>query len=126
MGLNQWKSTHQVLNWFSGIKYKSRKKFLQFDICEFCPLITEDLYIAQGPRIRQPRRVCKTYVDATQENINIILHCRKTFLFAAPPDSKHPTPWEKKSGAFDVTMGAYDGAEVCELVGLYLPYTFCL
>ena len=31
--------------------------------------------------------------------------------------------WIKKdSGLFDVTMGAYDGAEVCELVGNYLLY----
>ena len=30
--------------------------------------------------------------------------------------------WVKKEGnpLFDVTMGSYDGAEVCELVGLYL------
>ena len=26
----------------------------------------------------------------------------------------------KKSSGFDVTMGIFDGAEVCELVGLYL------
>ena len=26
----------------------------------------------------------------------------------------------KKDGFFDVTMGAYDGAEVCELVGTFL------
>ena len=56
----------------------------------------------------------------TKENIDIILHCRKSFLFTPPTDSSRPTPWEKKSGTFDVTMGAYDGAEVCELVGLYL------
>ena len=30
-----------------------------------------------------------------------------------------PTPWTKINGDFDVTMGAPDGAEVCELVGLY-------
>ena len=29
--------------------------------------------------------------------------------------------WMKKqSGLFDVTMGAYDGTEVCELVGTYM------
>ena len=30
--------------------------------------------------------------------------------------------WMKreKDGLFDVTMGSYDGAEVCELVGAYL------
>ena len=27
---------------------------------------------------------------------------------------------EKKSGLFDATMGNYDGAEVCELVGTYM------
>ena len=32
--------------------------------------------------------------------------------------------WIKKeeSGLFDVTMGAFDGAEVCELVGNFLLY----
>ena len=31
--------------------------------------------------------------------------------------------WIKKdSGLFDVTMGAYDGAEICELVGTYLLF----
>ena len=30
--------------------------------------------------------------------------------------------WVKKTGnpLFDVTMGSFDGAELCELVGLYL------
>ena len=28
--------------------------------------------------------------------------------------------WMKKDGLSDVTMGAYDGAEVCELVGTFL------
>ena len=27
---------------------------------------------------------------------------------------------KKESGLFDVTMGAYDDAEVCELVGTYM------
>ena len=33
------------------------------------------------------------------------------------------SPWVKKGDEnFDVTMGSYDGAETCELVGLYLLY----
>lgn len=28
--------------------------------------------------------------------------------------------WCKKRSTFDVTMGSFDGAETCELVGLYL------
>ena len=31
----------------------------------------------------------------------------------------------KKDGLFDVTMGAYDGAEVCELVGTFLLDKIC-
>ena len=33
---------------------------------------------------------------------------------------------EKESRLFDVTMGAYDGAEVCELVGTFLLYKLSL
>ena len=43
------------------------------------------------------------------------MHARKSLLF----DSN--TPWIKKDGAsmFDVTMGSFDGAEICELIGLF-------
>ena len=42
-------------------------------------------------------------------------HARKSLLYSKD------IPWQKKnSNLFDVTMGAYDGAEVCELVGLFL------
>ena len=44
-----------------------------------------------------------------------IKHARKSLLY------DNSEPWMKKdSGLFDVTMGAYDGAEVCELVGTFL------
>ena len=44
------------------------------------------------------------------------MHCRKCLLFSGN------NQWVKKDGneMFDVTMGSFDGAEVCELVGLYL------
>ena len=29
-------------------------------------------------------------------------------------------PWQKKKGNFDVAMGSFDGAEICELIGLYI------
>ena len=46
----------------------------------------------------------------------MIRHARKTFLFY------NGTLWIKKGSAkgFDIAMGANDGAECCELVGLYL------
>ena len=47
--------------------------------------------------------------------IDIIMHSRKSLLFS----NNHI--WVKKDNPyFDVTMGSFNGAEVCELVGLYL------
>ena len=44
-----------------------------------------------------------------------ILHARKSLLF-----NKNEV-WVKKANPdFDVTMGSFDGEEVCELEGLYL------
>ena len=52
----------------------------------------------------------------TNHDISIIKHCRKTLLF------NNNQPWQKKSGGpdFHVPMCCYDGAEVCELVGIYI------
>ena len=51
-----------------------------------------------------------------EEDLRIIKHCRKSLLYN---DSE---PWKKKDtySCFDVTMGSYDGAEICELVGTHL------
>ena len=45
------------------------------------------------------------------------MHSRRSLLYCKAE------PWVKKENDhFDVTMGAYDGAEVCELVGIYLQF----
>ena len=55
------------------------------------------------------------YDNITTEERNIIIHAKNSILI-----HKH-TPWQKKGNAtFDVTMGSYDGAETCELVGSFL------
>ena len=57
------------------------------------------------------------FVKIDKKSIEIIMHCRKSLLFC------EGEAWSKESyDRFDVTMGSFDGAEVCELVGLYLPY----
>ena len=56
----------------------------------------------------------KTKSSLTDEEINVIMAARKSLLF------NNNQPWEKISGLFDVTMGSFDGAELCEAVGLYL------
>ena len=56
------------------------------------------------------------YTSITQQELDIILHARKSLLF-----SKNK-PWEKaiNESLFDITMGSFDGAKICELVGLYI------
>ena len=58
----------------------------------------------------------KSIVRITEEEENIINQARMSFLFL------NGEPWVKKgpNENFDVPMGSYDGAEVCELVGLFL------
>ena len=55
------------------------------------------------------------YVTISLEDREIILQSKKSFLF-----HKHQ-PWCKKGDSnCDVGMGSFDGAETCELVGLYM------
>ena len=52
------------------------------------------------------------------DKVEIIKHCRKTLLYY------EDSIWIKKGvgGNFDTPIGAYDGAEICELVGCVLLY----
>ena len=79
----------------------------------FYPSITEKL-------LTDSINFAKQYIDITDRDIDIIMHSRKSLLF----DSN--TAWIKKNNSsFDVTMGSYDGAEVCELVGLFILNGLC-
>ena len=55
------------------------------------------------------------YTVITENVITTIKLARKSLLF------NKDVAWVKKGeDMFDVTMGSFDGAEICELVGLYL------
>ena len=78
------------------------------DIVEFYPSISHQL-------LTNAISFAKTHSDIDDDTLNIIMHSRKSLLFCKDE------AWVKKNNPeFDVTMGAYDGAEVCELVGLFL------
>ena len=59
----------------------------------------------------------KGITTINDETVNIIKQARKSLLF-----DQDLNIWQKKgnNSMFDVTMGSFDGAEICELVGLYL------
>ena len=107
--LNQWKNTSNVITWFS--KERTKKcKFLQFDVVSFYPSISKNLF-------QKALNFAKTMSEITVDELKIMEHSRNSLLFS--PDG---LTWSKKNGMFDVTMGSFDGAETCELVGLFLLY----
>ena len=56
-----------------------------------------------------------TVTSIDKKVVDIIMLSRKSLLFS------NTGIWVKKDNPnFDVTMGSFNGAEVCELVGLYL------
>ena len=110
--LLQWRNSAEVIKWFEGRKVGKKCMFIQFDICEFYPSISEKL-------LKDSLEFAQEFYRISNEELKIIMHCRKSLLFS----SKEEWVRKKKSGAsdlFDVTMGSFDGAEICELVGLYL------
>ena len=62
-----------------------------------------------------------SYINIPDNDKKIISHARKSLLF-----NKQQTWIKKESGLFDVKMGAYDGAKVCELVDSFLLYALSL
>ena len=62
-----------------------------------------------------------SYINIPDNDKKIINHARKSLLF-----NKQQTWIKKESGLFDVKMGAYDGAKVCELVDSFLLYALSL
>ena len=105
--LNQWRSTPEVLTWFNTIPNKENSSFIQIDIDDFYASISEDLLI-------KSLNFASEFEALELETLEAIYNSRKSLLF------NNNEAWVKKDGTFDVTMGSFDGAEVCELVGLYL------
>jgi hypothetical protein len=107
--VNQWKNTSSVISWFTKIQNKLKCTFINFDEENFYPSISESLFTKSID-------FAKTFTEINADDLNIIMSSRKTLLFY---DTE---PWIKKTGDedFDVPMGSYDGAEVCELVGAYI------
>ena len=99
LNVNQWRNTQNVIECFRNIKEKTRHSFISFDIVDF-----------------YPHSWATELADISDEDISIKKHARKSLLF------NHGKPWIKNNNTnlFDVTMGSYDGAEICELVDLFI------
>ena len=78
-GLNLWKNTQAVINWFKGIEDKNRYSFLQFDINSFYPQISKSLVIKAIQFARQ-----YTTINNLQKKV-IIQSCRSLLIHKDSP-----------------------------------------
>ena len=106
--LKQAISTRDVLEWYKNIKDKKQFKFINWDIDNYYASITPTL-------VEQSLDWAMQYADSTPQQRKIINQACQSFLHF------RGQPWMKKGDVnFDVGMGAYHGAQLCEIVGLFM------
>ena len=112
LNVNQWQNSSEVTDWFKNIQNKNLCTFTVFDVQEFYPSITEKL-------LKDTLAFAQRYVNIEPNELELIFHAQRSLLYCKD------TAWVKKEGneEFDVTMGSNDGAETCEIVGLFLLYS---
>ena len=105
-GSNLWNNSTQVIDWFKELQNKHTLTFFKFDVVSYYPSITQKLF-------SDTLQWADNFYNFSTQEKEVVQHARKSYLF------QNGNPWVKKNDEnFDVTMGSYDGAEVCELVGL--------
>ena len=109
--LNLWKNTAAVTDWFSKLQRKQQCTFFCFDFADFYPSSTEQL-------LNQALDFDAQYVTISPHDREVILHARNSMLCGLGNE------WMKMgTGLFTVTIGCFDGAEVCNLVGTFVLAT---
>ena len=106
--LTQWKNDLAVIDWFNSLEDKKNLRFIELDIVSFYPSISQELF-------NLALDWASTFEEISEEDKELFLYARMSILV------HDGTTWVKKGDVnFDVTMGAFDGAECCDLVGLFL------
>ena len=101
------KNTDEALVWFKNINDKENSLLMICDIIDFYPSITEKLF-------KKTIEFAEQHTVITELQKNILLNARSSILHF------DNCTWTKNTGLFDVTMGAYDGAQISDLVGLFI------
>ena len=107
--VNQWRNSQEVINWFKNTQTRANSSFITFDVVNFYPSITRAL-------LHRALDFAEKFTSISQSEKEIIFHAKNTLLF------HNGSPWKKSNAEdlFDVTMGSYDGAETCQIVGTYI------
>ena len=72
--VNQWRNSESVIKWFYSIENKSQCKFIQLDIAEFYPSVSEEI-------LDNAILFAQQYINITEKDLRIIKHCRKSLLY---------------------------------------------
>ena len=106
INVNQWRNTQEVMLWFKRIKNKEKSSFTKFDIVDFYLSISKD-------PLTNAINYASAITSIDKKVIDIIMHSGNSLLFS------NNDMWVKKGNPnFDVTMGSFVGAEVCEIICL--------
>ena len=106
--VNHWRNSESVIKWFYSTENKSQCKFIQLDIAEFYPSISEEI-------LDNAILFAQQYIHIPEKDLRIIKHRRKSLLY------NDNEPWKKNiESCFDVTMGSFNGVEICELVDIHI------
>ena len=102
------------MEWHRTIKRKDQCSFVVVDIETFYPYISTKLF-------DEAVSFAKLYYDLTSDELEMIMHSRKTLLFRQDSTSV------KKDGddCFDIPMACYDFTEIFELLGIYIQNRLC-
>ena len=109
---NQWTSTEEVLKWYKNLE-KNKYKLMKFDIKDFYSSITKAL-------LNKAIEFASNYETITEQDKSIIDNAAKSVLVDKEEIWTKQSISEKDNELFDITMGSRHGAEISELVGLYI------
>jgi len=107
--LIQWRNSYEAIHWFNQIDNKRGKCFVNFDIQKFY------LIIKIG-HLNSAISFAQKFTKISEDDIKVIKHTCNSVL------TYNGKQWVKKDqeSTFDVPMGSYFGAELCNLIGLYI------
>ena len=72
-GVNQWKNTSAVIEWFENLQSKQKCRFIKFDVADFYPSITEYL-------LERSTEYAKSFATIEQKTLEAILLPPKSLL----------------------------------------------
>ena len=102
--MEEYRFSFEMVYW-----YKKDSSFIQLDNKEFYLSINKDI-------LTNAIQFAKLLTIIDDKDLCLSMYCRKSLLFFR----NETLNVKSVESCFDVTLGSFDSAEICELVGLYI------